>query len=260
VHTCANNVTQHQRKQGALFIVPKVGLENVLDVFRRVDLNHVAEQWERDGPNRPELVVLFFKELVELLAVDGRHQSHVAKEGKGALWLLDVSTAASADGVGTVLEYIVGCEGQEELEAVLTGSMEEDVVVEGGESGGEGHDGWDGGGDERGMKSERGRGRRKSINKKRERKAEGTRKWKRKNSKKRKRTGELVDAQSMYVSTMWVVQDHAYPMCVQKCTRRERECVCVPPGARLSKDRTTGQRGAAAGLLEGGFPGRAAAP
>jgi hypothetical protein len=114
----------------------------MLDMLWCVDLDHVAEHREGDGPDRPELVVLLLQELVELLATDGGHERHVAEERDGALWLLDFSTAASANSVGTVLEDVEGYKGGKQLEAVFPSGVEEDMAVEGSEGGDDsGHDG-----------------------------------------------------------------------------------------------------------------------
>jgi len=141
LHTVANEIAQHPCKQGTLFIAPKVCFEDMLQVFGCVDLDHAAEEWERDGPDRSELVVLLLQELVQLLTVDGGHERHVAKEGDGALWLFEVSSTASANGVGAILEDIEGYDSGHELEAVLASGKREQVLIEGGECSSDGHDG-----------------------------------------------------------------------------------------------------------------------
>lgn len=89
----------HER---ALFVAPKVGLEDMLDNLGRVALDHSSDPWQGGAPDRPKLVVHFLVEGDQLRARDGAQGEQVTYEREGAR-LLEIAARAGADSMRAVL-------------------------------------------------------------------------------------------------------------------------------------------------------------
>lgn len=102
---------------------PKVGLEDMLEQFRSIALDHTSDTRQRDGPYRSQFTIGLFKVVVQVRTRHGCHEEHVSKEGNGALGFLQVRSSTGSDSVGTVFIGEESEEAEEELEFVGAGRV-----------------------------------------------------------------------------------------------------------------------------------------
>lgn len=102
---------------------PKVGLEDMLEHFRSISLDHTSNPRQRDGPDGTQFTVSAFKVVVQVRARHRCHEDHVSKEGDSALGFLQVRSSTGSDCVGAVFVGEEGEEGEEEFEFVGTGRV-----------------------------------------------------------------------------------------------------------------------------------------
>lgn len=102
---------------------PKVCLENMLEQFRSITLDHTSNPRQRDGPDGTQFTVDSFKVVVQVRARHGCHEEHVSKERDGALGFLQVRSSTGSDSVGTVFVGEESEEGEEEFKFVGAGRV-----------------------------------------------------------------------------------------------------------------------------------------